>query len=514
MKILEVLLVHFGKFQNKRIRLEDGINIIYGENESGKSTIHTFIRGMLFGMERKRGRGSAYDAYSIYEPWDGPGQYAGVLRFESGGKTFRIERSFDKANKKAGLVCEDDGEKLSLEDGDLDALLDGLTAAGYENTISLGQMKARPDQSLGEALKEYATSCYAAEDGSLKPEQAIRFLLEQKKEVEKEIRTELGRRQQEREAVEQEASYVWRELHRFLEEEEEIRDRLRDEELREEKREEEHRRLVDELRPPRWRIHPLEILVLLAVMVAAFFLLPGPINYLVVIVIFFASSVYVWNRIKVGKGKKDPSTELIEELLPEEERVSGEKLSWELERVLREKKEKEIQYENLKEQLAEMSVAGASDQALEKRSRALSLAVDRMNELSEDFRDRLSRQLNEEASAIICSITGGIYQKMRVEEGLRMVLVKDGKRIATEQVSCGTAEQICFALRMAAAKILQEEAQPVILDDAFGNYDDQRLKATLRWLFEEKRQVLIFTCQKREIRALQEMGIPCNVIEI
>ena len=86
MKILEVLLVHFGKFQNKRIRLEDGINIIYGENESGKSTIHTFIRGMLFGMERKRGRGSAYDAYSIYEPWDGPGQYAGVLRFESGGK--------------------------------------------------------------------------------------------------------------------------------------------------------------------------------------------------------------------------------------------------------------------------------------------------------------------------------------------------------------------------------------------------------------------------------------------
>ena len=31
MKILEVLLVHFGKFQNKRIRLEDGINIIYGE---------------------------------------------------------------------------------------------------------------------------------------------------------------------------------------------------------------------------------------------------------------------------------------------------------------------------------------------------------------------------------------------------------------------------------------------------------------------------------------------------
>ena len=63
-----------------------------------------------------------------------------------------------------------------------------------------------------------------------------------------------------------------------------------------------------------------------------------------------------------------------------------------------------------------------------------------------------------------------------------MVLVKEGKRIAMEQVSQGTAEQIWFALRMAAAGILQEEEMPVILDDAFGNYDDERLKSTLGWL--------------------------------
>ena len=83
-----------------------------------------------------------------------------------------------------------------------------------------------------------------------------------------------------------------------------------------------------------------------------------------------------------------------------------------------------------------------------------------------------------------------------------------------EQVSCGTVEQICFALRMAAAGILQEEEQPVILDDAFGNYDEERLKHTLKWLAGQKKQVLIFTCQKREIRLLQELGIPCNVVEI
>ena len=59
------------------IRLEDGINVIYGENESGKSTIHAFIKGMLFGIERGRGRASLHDTYSIYEPWEGPASTKG-----------------------------------------------------------------------------------------------------------------------------------------------------------------------------------------------------------------------------------------------------------------------------------------------------------------------------------------------------------------------------------------------------------------------------------------------------
>ena len=81
MKILGLLLRNFGKFQNQKLRFESGINIIFGENESGKSTIHTFIKGMLFGIGRGRGRASVYDTYSIYEPWENPGYYSGILRF-------------------------------------------------------------------------------------------------------------------------------------------------------------------------------------------------------------------------------------------------------------------------------------------------------------------------------------------------------------------------------------------------------------------------------------------------
>ena len=54
MQINELLLKNFGKFHDRQINLEEGINLIHGENESGKSTIHTFIKGMLFGIERRR----------------------------------------------------------------------------------------------------------------------------------------------------------------------------------------------------------------------------------------------------------------------------------------------------------------------------------------------------------------------------------------------------------------------------------------------------------------------------
>ena len=54
MKIKELRLKNFGKFTNKEIHFSDGMNVIYGENESGKSTLYTFIRAMLFGLDRGR----------------------------------------------------------------------------------------------------------------------------------------------------------------------------------------------------------------------------------------------------------------------------------------------------------------------------------------------------------------------------------------------------------------------------------------------------------------------------
>ena len=109
MIIKDIRLTNFGKFNHKMVTLEPGLNIVYGENEAGKTTLHTFIRGMLFGIEKQRGKASGKDLYTKYEPWENPANYHGMMRIESDGVTYRIERNFNKLNKSFKVINEDEG---------------------------------------------------------------------------------------------------------------------------------------------------------------------------------------------------------------------------------------------------------------------------------------------------------------------------------------------------------------------------------------------------------------------
>ena len=92
MQIKEAIIGQFGKLQNRNISFEPGINVIYGENEAGKTTLHDFLLGMFFGMEKGRGRGTLNSMYQKHEPWHAPSYYSGALRFLVDGKPFYLER--------------------------------------------------------------------------------------------------------------------------------------------------------------------------------------------------------------------------------------------------------------------------------------------------------------------------------------------------------------------------------------------------------------------------------------
>ena len=325
MKICELLLRNFGKFSDTSIKLSGGIQILYGENESGKSTIHTFIKGMLFGMERGRGRAANHDTFSKYEPWENPNYYSGRLIFETSGRHFAIDRHFDKFAKSVEIVCLEDGEQLSEADGDLEMLLDGLNAQGFDNTISIAQLKAQPGLSLASELKNYATNYYVTGDSDLDLEAALRRLQEKKKDADKKLRDLIRVRQDKRERLEQELSYIWRDIHRIREEQEYLEEEItaRKARISQEKQEEPEvkQRIFDEIRPDKWRVHPIEIISLAVGLILCFLLLPRPWNGFVTIVLFICGLIYIWNRMKIAKQQVKTEPELIlEEITPEEEK--------------------------------------------------------------------------------------------------------------------------------------------------------------------------------------------------
>ena len=109
----KLVLQNFGRFHNKEIELKPGLNLIYGENEAGKSTIHAFIKGMLFGIERSRGRGVAGkdDVYTRYLPWNNPGAFNGSMDISIDHKDYRIQRSFHANDKRFVILDLKTGRK-------------------------------------------------------------------------------------------------------------------------------------------------------------------------------------------------------------------------------------------------------------------------------------------------------------------------------------------------------------------------------------------------------------------
>ena len=69
MLIKKIQVNNFGKLKNKEIELKNGINIIYGENESGKSTLLDFIVSMFYGVNKTK-NGKEISNYDKYMPWD------------------------------------------------------------------------------------------------------------------------------------------------------------------------------------------------------------------------------------------------------------------------------------------------------------------------------------------------------------------------------------------------------------------------------------------------------------
>ena len=181
MIIKDIRLINFGKFHDTEIHFERGLNIVYGENEAGKTTIHTFIRGMLFGIDKQRGKASGKDTYTKYEPWINPEVYRGMMRVENDGKDYRFERNFNKNEKSFRVIDEDLGREL--DDNEIKQLFRGLDESCYYNTISISQIGSATDKELENILKNYAANLGSTKSMEIDMKQALTSLDAERKEI-------------------------------------------------------------------------------------------------------------------------------------------------------------------------------------------------------------------------------------------------------------------------------------------------------------------------------------------
>ncbi len=92
--IEEIHLIGFGKFVDNKISFSKDFNLIYGLNESGKTTIKSFIEGMFYGFDEGKNRINFSEKREIYRP-KSVYKYAGTMLIRKNNDLFRLYRNFD-----------------------------------------------------------------------------------------------------------------------------------------------------------------------------------------------------------------------------------------------------------------------------------------------------------------------------------------------------------------------------------------------------------------------------------
>ena len=611
MIIREANIGKFGKLENQKYQFAPQINVIYGANESGKSTLMQFLKAMLFGLEKTRVR-KTLDTYNRYEPWDTPAYFYGSMMFETGQQQFLLERNFYYKEKRARLVNIRDGEELSVEYGDLDMLLGNVSAAAYENTCCIGQEQLLPGRELGVLLEDERSNLAQTGSGDFQLSKALQELEQKRKNAEKTRKeleqqrlshihqlevnqqvlerdiaglkaqqekqsTQQGTVQEQVRALQQQMEPVQTAYQTVCRREQELKSAVAQEQLeweqveREQWKREQFRReqeKTDALQQKSGKNAGFSPLLLIGV--AGLILAPvlrsamdgfqkiAPALNIICIILILAGLVSAYRRNRAKKetdaaqnhrGQDDRANGRADLQSVERERRKAA-LDQKLQRVCQQKstleeqlqklkdqkkslqlqaarqegsgdqlqsqiQEKEVELENLTEQVAELQQETLDEQHAREDRDALELAAETMSRLAARMSKALEHTLDKEMSGILAQIAGNVHEQLQVTDGQGIVLAEQLQKRTPEAYSQGTMQQAYFSYRMAAGHMLmKEEPLPFLLDETFANYDEERLRQTLRWLAEQENQIFLFTCRETEMRLLTEEDIPFASIRL
>ncbi|MBO5479552.1 MAG: AAA family ATPase [Clostridia bacterium] len=624
MKILNLKINQFGKLKNEEINLKDHINIVYGKNESGKSTLLKFILAMFYGLSKNK-NGKIYTDYEKYTPWQEE-DFSGKIKYKlEDGTSYEVFREFKKKSPK---IYNEDLEEISknftidktsgnkffveqtgveenlftstivsmqsqvkLEEKEQTSLLQklsNLVSTGEDNVsyqkimnklnkrqleeIGTSRSQDRPVNVISKRLKEieqekeylseYSLKKYDIEETKQKLENEIKEqqinleILTQKKQVQDEYELK-----QEKIKI---ADNTIREYNKKI-------DELKNTKQVENKKENKDKTIIPMI--------GLSILMVLSLLLA--FIMKNDVISAIAIVVIILSMIYIgYTQYKKKIGDYNQQTN---------ENVDNEKIKNQVEIMLAtteklekenaEQKEKiEKQYkeeiekirnayigiapikvidELLTKENTKVQIEAAQNKIGENKLKIQSIGLDRSNiipklenlasleeeqaSLQEEYerlmfqneaielakqelekayyqmKKRVTPKFTNDLSSIMNHISDGKYTNVKLDEkdGL-IVEIQNGDYIPIDYLSIGTIDQLYLSLRLGAGTQISGENLPIILDEAFAYYDDERLGNILEFLNKEysNRQIILLTCTEREKNILQEKNIDYNYIEL
>ena len=628
MKINYLKINGFGKIKNKEINLEKNINLIYGKNESGKSTFLKFIYCMLYGVSKNK-NGKEISDFEKYKPWNSE-EFSGKLNYIlDNGEKFEVFREFSKKNPKiynSNLeeiskqfnIDKNKGNLFFYDQTKIDELLflstniveqqevvldnnnqniltqkiANILSAGEDN-ISYKKVMANLNKKLIEDVGTDRTTgrpLNEVED-KIKELKAIKKELEGFNSAHIDIKENIKEIKNSLESIQGEIDLI-KEIKNIKNDQEIKKEKINiNEEIKKEYEEKiinlknkiENKKNIEEKNNKKNKINLIIIPILIVLNILINFInlsniirtiiIYGSIVYLILNLI-----IYLINKNKIKKinknnkiekiklekeieileeNKKNKEKEIIniknniteknnEELkkiknkfnknFNEEEIINifnynskeiNEQIE-ELNKIYNNKrielntisiKEKEInnKIENKIECEEQLKYYEEQKQELLDLEESINIAKETLEEAYNEMKNEITPKFTKDLSLLIEEISSGKYRKVNfdAEYGLR-VERENGEYIDCNRLSIGTIDQLYLSLRLSAMNEISQEKMPIILDEAFAYYDNERLENILKFINNnyKENQILIFTCSNREKEIMNRLNISYNLIEL
>lgn len=621
MKINNLKINGFGKIENKEIKLSDNINLIYGENEAGKTTLLKFISGMFYGISKNKNKKEIPD-YEKYKPWKAE-EYSGKIEYVLDNKeTFEVFRDFNKKNPKIYKNSEDisknfnidktRGNEFFYEQTNIDEqifssttlieqkevvldnseqniltqkianlLLTGEENVSYKKTKDLLNKKQNEEVGSSRTVGRSLNVITEKIEKLMKEKESLAISDEKKEEIEirqKNTKDKINEKEIKINLIKKINS---KKIEENIEEE---KIKINNEIINNEKIK--INNLKNKIKENKIKINKknnkinIIILILLLIINLILFILKANkiINILLLVVTLAISGIIIIKKIKTNKKinlkKIEENKYLLEKETAEnniktiEEKINKinlekiqkneleknqiknefknkideneidyllsenkitinnilESLEGELSSLKIQLHTSEIDYNNILKKLEEKAkieenLQGAlyNKKEILKLEKEINIARTALERAYDKMKKEITPKFTKSLSTIVDRVSDGKYNKINFIDGEGLIVeLENGEYVNANKLSIGTIDQLYLSLRLSAMQEITKEKMPIILDETFAYYDNQRLENILTYIDEElkENQVIIFTCSNREKEILEKNNIKFNYINI